>query len=144
MTFSQPLVFSLLLMCSHLLSLDSFYFSLHFLIPYLFQDLWEVFHRTHEHPWVRRISHILNSSDDIHHSLKQMYSLKQRHYFADKGPSSQSYGFSSSHVWMWELDHKQIWVPKSRCFSTVVLEKTLESPLECKEIQPVNPKGKQS
>ena len=55
---------------------------------------------------------------------------KQRHYFADKGPSSQSYGFSSSHVWMWELEHKEGWVPKNRCFQTVVLEKILESPLD--------------
>ena len=69
---------------------------------------------------------------------------KQRHYFADKGPSSQSYGFSSSHVLMWELDHKEGWVPKNWCFLTVVLEKTLESPLDCKEIQPVHPKVNQS
>ena len=69
---------------------------------------------------------------------------KQRHYFANKGPSSQSYGFSSSHVWMWELDHKGSWVPKNRCFWTVVLEKALESPLHSKEIQPVHPKGNQS
>jgi len=59
---------------------------------------------------------------------------KQRHYFANKGLSSQSYGFSSSHVWMWELAHKESWVPKNWCFWTVVLEKTLESPLDCKEI----------
>ena len=69
---------------------------------------------------------------------------KQRRYFADKGPFSQSYGFSSSHVWMWELDYKESWVPKNRCFWTVVLEKALESPLDCKEIQPVHPKGNQS
>ena len=68
---------------------------------------------------------------------------KQRHYFADKGPSSQSYVFSSSHVWMWELDHKESWALKNRCFWTVVLEKTLESPLDWKEIQPVSPKGNQ-
>ena len=68
---------------------------------------------------------------------------KQRHYFANKGPSSQSYGFSSSHVWMWELDYKESWTPKNWCFWTVVLEKTLESPLDCKEIQPVHPKGYQ-
>ena len=68
---------------------------------------------------------------------------KQRHYFADKGPSSQSYGFSS-HVWMGELNHKKSWVPKNGCLWTVMLEKTLESPLDCKEIQPVNPKGNQS
>ena len=69
---------------------------------------------------------------------------KQRFYFADKGPSSQSYGFPSSHVWMWELDHKESWGPKNWCFWTVVLEKTLESPLDCKEIKPVNSKGNQS
>ena len=73
-----------------------------------------------------------------------LYSQKQRHYFADKGSSSQSYGFSSSHVWMWELDYKESWVPKNWCFWTVVLEKTLENPLDCKEVQPVHPKGDQS
>ena len=62
----------------------------------------------------------------------------------DKDPSSQSYGFSSSHIWMWELDYKENWAPKNWCFSTVVLEKTLESPLDRKEIQPVHPKGNQS
>ena len=61
-----------------------------------------------------------------------------------KGPSSQGYGFSSGHVWMWELDCEESWVPKNWCFWTVVLEKTLESPLDCKEIQPVHPKGNQS
>ena len=61
-----------------------------------------------------------------------------------KGPSSQSYGFYSSHVWMWELDYKESWAPKNWCFWTVVLEKTLESPLDCEGIQPVNPKGDQS
>ena len=69
---------------------------------------------------------------------------KQRHYFANKGPSSQSYGFSSSHVWLWELDYKENWALKNWCFWTVVLEKILESPLDCKEIQPVNLKGNQS
>ena len=69
---------------------------------------------------------------------------QQRHYFANKGPSSQGYGFSSSHVWMWELDYKESWAPKNWCFWTVVLEKTLESPLDCKETQPVHPKGNQS
>jgi len=69
---------------------------------------------------------------------------KQRHYFANKGPSSQGYGFSSSHVWMGELDYKESWVLKNWCFWTVVLEKTLESPLDGKEIQPVHPKGNQS
>ena len=70
--------------------------------------------------------------------------LKSRHYFANKGPSSQSYGFSSGHVWMWELDCEGSWMPKNWCFWTVVLEKTLESPLDCKEIQSVHPKGNQS
>ena len=69
---------------------------------------------------------------------------KQRHYFVNKGPSSQGYSFSSSHVWMWQLDYKESWVPKNWCFWTVVLEKILESPLDCKEIQPVHPKEDQS
>ena len=88
--------------------------------------------------------------------LKDSYSLegklwptrqhikKQRHYFANKGLSSQSYGFSSGHVWMWELDYKESLAPKNWCFWTVVLEKTLESPLDCKEIQPFHPRGNQS
>ena len=69
---------------------------------------------------------------------------KQRHYFANKGPYCQSYGFSSIHVCMWELDHQEGWELKKWCFWIVVLEKTLESPLDCKEIQPVHPKGNQS
>ena len=79
------------------------------------------------------------SFDKPRHHVK-----KQRHHFADKVLSSQSYGFSSSHVWMWELGHRKVWALKNWCFWTVVLEKTLESPLDCKEIQPVNPKGNQS
>ena len=70
--------------------------------------------------------------------------LKSRHYFANKGPSGQSYGFSSSHVWMWELNCEESWVLKNWCFWTVVLEKTLEGPLDSKEIQLVHPKGNQS
>ena len=69
---------------------------------------------------------------------------KQRHYFANKGPSSQGYNFSSGPVWICELDYKESWVLKNWCFWTVVLEKTLENPLDCKEIQPVHPKGDQS
>ena len=69
---------------------------------------------------------------------------RQRHYFANKGPSSQRCGFSSSHVWMWELDHEESWALKNWCFWTVVLEKTLESPLDSKQIQPVHPRGNQS
>ena len=88
--------------------------------------------------------------------LKDTYSLegklwqprqhikKQRHYFVNRGLSSQGYGFSSCHVWMWELDNKESWVTKKWCFWTVVLGKTLESPLDCEEIQPVHPKGDQS
>ena len=64
--------------------------------------------------------------------------------FANKGPSSQGCGFSSGHVWMWELDYKESWALKNWCFWTVVLEKTIKSPLDCKEIQPVHPKGDQS
>ena len=69
---------------------------------------------------------------------------KQRHYSANKGLCGQGYGFSSGHVWMWELYNKESWVPKNLCFWTMVLEKTLQSPLDCKEIQPVHPKGSQS
>ena len=69
---------------------------------------------------------------------------KQRHYFGNKGPFSLGYVFSSSLVWIWELDYKESWALKNLCFWTVVLEKTLESPLDCKEIQPVHPKGDQS
>ena len=79
------------------------------------------------------------SYDQVRQHIK-----KQRHYFVNKGPSSQDYGFSSSHIWMWELDYKKSWVLKNWCFWTVVLEKTLESLLDCKEIQPVHPKGNQS
>jgi len=69
---------------------------------------------------------------------------KQRYYFVNKGLSSQGYGFSGSHVWMWELEYKESWMQKNWCFWTVVLEKTLESSLNCNEIQPVHPKGNQS
>ena len=81
--------------------------------------------------------------------LKGAYSLEGKLWpkaetFANKSPSSQGYGFSNSHEWMWELDYKEGWAPKNCCFWTVVLGKTLESPLDCKEIQPVHPKGDQS
>ena len=72
-----------------------------------------------------------------------MHIKKQRHYFTDKGPSRQSYSFSSSHVQMWKLDHKESWALKIWCFWTVVLEKTLETPLDFREIQSVHPKGNQ-
>ena len=91
-------------------------------------------------PWNQKtLAPWKKSYDQLRHHIK-----KQRHYFAHKGPSSQSYGFSSGHVWMWEMDYKESWVPKNWCFWTVVLERTLESPLDCKEIQPVHPKGNQS
>ena len=99
----------------------------------------------------------ITADDDCSHEIKRHLLLgrkvmtnldsifkKQRHYFANKGPSGQGYGFSSSHVWMWELDYKESWVLKNWCFWTVVLEKTFESPLDCKEIQVVCPKGNQS
>ena len=78
------------------------------------------------------------------YSQPRQHSKKQRHYFANKGPSSQGYGFSSCHVWMWELDYKESWAPKNWCFWTMMLEMTLESPLDCKEIQPGDPKRNQS
>ena len=74
----------------------------------------------------------------------RQYIKKQRHYFVKKGPSCQGYGFSSGHVWMWELDYKESWAQKNWYFWTMVLKKTLESPWDCKEIQPVHPKGDQS
>ena len=69
--------------------------------------------------------------------------FKSRDYFANKGPSSQGYGFSSGHVWMWELDCEESWAPKNWCFWTVVLEKTLASPLDCKDIQQIHSEGDQ-
>ena len=97
-------------------------------------------------PWKKSYDKLSESescsivSDSLQH---RQCIKKQRHYFANKGPYSQSYGFSNSHVWMWELDHKEGWVLKNWCFQTVVLEKTLENPLDYKEIKPVNPKGNQ-
>ena len=87
----------------------------------------------------------LKDTYSLKEKLWQTYYIKkQRYYFANKGPSSQSYSFSSGHVWMWELDYKESWAPKNWCFWTMVLEKTLENPLDCKDIKPVNPKGNQS
>ena len=91
-------------------------------------------------PWnLKMLAPWKKSYDQPRHHIK-----KRRHYFFKKGLPSQSYGFSSSHVWMWELGHKESWAPKNLCFWTVVLEKTLERLLDCKEIKPVNPKGNQS
>ena len=84
---------------------------------------------------IKRLAPWKKSYDQPKHHVK-----KQRHYFANKHLTSQSCGFSSIHVWMWELDHKESWVLKNWCFWTVVLKKTLEIPLDCKEIKPVNPK----
>ena len=95
----------------------------------------------------------ITTDSDCSHEIKRCLLLGRKvmtnldsHYFANKGPSSQGYGFSSSHVWMWEFDYKESWVPKNWhfCFWIVVLEKTLDSPLDCKELQPVNHKGSQS
>ena len=76
-------------------------------------------------------------------SQPRQHIKKQRHSIANKGPFCQGYGFSSNHVWTWELNHKEGWAPKNCCFWTVVLKKTLESPLNSKEIKPVNSKGNQ-
>ena len=98
------------------------------------------------------LSSKITADGDCSHEIKRCLLLgrnldsvlkKRRHNFIDKDPSSQSCGFSSSHVWVWELDHKEVWEPKNWYFLIVLLEKTLESPLGCKEIQPVNPKGNQ-
>ena len=95
----------------------------------------------------------ITADGDCSHEIKRRFLLGRKamtnldsilHYFADKGLSRQSYGFSSSHVWMWELDYEESWALKNWCFWTVELAKTLESPLDCKEIQPVNPKENQS
>ena len=97
----------------------------------------------------------ITGDDDFSHEIKRCLLLtrkvisrqhikKQRHYFVNKSPSSQCSGFSSSHIWMWELDLKESQAPKTWCFWTGALEKTLESPLDCKEIKPVNPKRNQS
>ena len=91
-------------------------------------------------PWNSKILAPWKKSYD---KLRQ-HSKKQRYYFANKGPSSQGYGFSISHVWMQEFNYKESWALKNWSFWTVVLEKTLRSPLDCKEIQPVHPKGDQS
>ena len=85
---------------------------------------------------LKTLAPLKKSYDETRQHIK-----KQRHYFTNKGPSNQSYDFSSSHVWMWELAHKEGWALKNWCFQTVVLEETLESPLDCKEIKPVSPKG---
>ena len=99
---------------------------------------WVIFHYmyiiSHLYPFV--CSPWKDSYDQPRQHIK-----KQRHHFVNKGPSSQGYGFSSGHVWMWELDYKESWAPKNCCFWTMVLEKTLESPLDWKDFKQVNLKG---
>ena len=101
--------------------------------------------------WAPKSLQMLNASHEIKRCLllgrkvmTNLDSILKSRDITNKGLSCQGYGFSSGHVWMWELDYKESWVPKNWCFWTVVLEKTLESPLDCKEIQPVHPKGDQS
>ena len=98
---------------------------------------------TAECDWNHEIKRLLGHWKKTYNQLRQ-HIKKERHYFTNRGPSSQTYGFSSSHIWMWELDYKESWALKNWCFWTVVLEKTLESPLDCKEIQPFHAKGDQS
>ena len=95
----------------------------------------------HRRPWQVVFR---NAEWEIVVKVKLMRVQENRHHFADQGLHSQSCGFSSSHVWLWEWDHKESWALKNWCFRTVVMEKTLESPLDCKEIKPVHPKGDQS
>ena len=92
--------------------------------------------------WAMKLKDTCSLAEKLWPKPRQ-YIKKQRHYFANKGLSSQSYGFPSSHVWMWELDCEEGWAPKNWCFWTVELEKTLESPLDCKKIQPVHSEGDQ-
>ena len=91
-------------------------------------------------PWNKKMLTLWKKSFD----QPRQHIKKQRHYLANKGPPSQGYGFSGSHVWICDLDYKESWAQKNGRFWTVVLEKTLESPLDCKETQPANPKGNQS
>ena len=100
---------------------------------------WVVMPSSRGSSWSRDLTHVSYCYDKPRQCIK-----KQRHYFADKGPYSQSYGFSISHVQIWELDLKEILAPNNWCFWTVVLEKTLENPLDFKKIKRVNPKGNQS
>ena len=113
-----------------------------------------VFIANFTHPfmtWLKASTGFVSSEDNtghdsfpLEHDKPRQHIKKQRYLFANKGPSSQSYGFSSCHVWMWELDHKEGSVQKNWCFWIGVLEKTIESPLDWKEVKPANPKRKQS
>ena len=106
--------------------------TFHFWVPKSLQMVTEVMKLKEASPWKE-------SYDQPRQHIK-----KQRHFFVNKGPSTQVYGYSSSHVWIRELEYKESWAPKNWCFWTMVLEKTIESPLDFKEIQPVHPKGNQS
>ena len=116
-------------------------------LDFLEEKLWQAFNsvqwlshdRLFSTPWTAAHQAFLSITNS-----QSLLTQKQRHRFADKGPSHQSYGFSGSHIWMWELDHKEGWMPKNWCFQTVVLEKTIESPLDSKDIKPVDPIGNQS
>ena len=98
--------------------------------------------------WSSTPGHICGQNYNLKNTCNHLFIVAlftiTKTYFVNKGLPSQGYGFSSSHVWMWELHHKESWAMKNWCFWTVVLEKTLESPLDCKEIKPANPKGNQS
>ena len=95
--------------------------------------------------WWSAVSRVTQSQTWLKRlSSSRQHIKKQRHNFANKGLDSQSCGFPSNHVWMWESDYKESWALKNWCFWTIILEKTLKSPLDCKEIQPVHPKGNQS
>ena len=98
----------------------------------------------HHREWNTDVSGQVNTPCSIHLWIQAMKDICRESRRWKLGPCSQSYGFSSSHVWMWELDYKEGWAPKNWCLQTVVLEKALESPLYNKEIKPVNPRGDQS
>ena len=112
------------------------------------REAFHIFGGTHVNPWLihvnvwqKPVQYCQVISLQLIKINEKQTNEKQRHCFANKGQCSQSHGFSHRHVWMWELDHKEGWMPKNWCFWTVVLEKTLESPLDRKEIKPVNLKG---
>ena len=103
--------------------------------------IWGGGHQNHCRWWLQPWNYKTFTPWKESHDQPRQHIKKQRHYFVHRGPSSQGYGFSSGHVWMWELDYKESWALKYWCFWTVVLEKTLESPLDYREIQPVHSKG---
>ena len=100
--------------------------------------------QNHSRWWLQPWSEKILAPSKKNYDQSRQHIIKQRHYFAKKDPSSQSFGFSSSHVWMWELDYKETWALKNWWFWTVVVQKTLESLWDYKEIKPVHPKGDRS